>query len=890
MTIPGQRIGLLGTLGAATLTALFVASPAARGTGPQVLPSVLEPAGTGGTAALDRALAKLATSKRLLVVGAHPDDEDTALLAAISLGQGGEAAYLALSRGEGGQNLIGPELGVGLGLVRSQELLAARRVDGARQYFSRAFDFGYTRSLDETLRFWPKETLLEDVVRILRRFKPQVLVSVFANDASGGHGQHQAAGHVAYEAFHLAGEAGAIPALADENLAPWSPAALWRTSWFNPDAATAKIQMGALEPFSGHSLLQLAMSSRGQHRSQDMGRLLELGPREGGWIFVEGAPGTDGKDFWSGIDTSLAGLAASAPPALAAAIRPLLASAGAHATAARSAMVAPAGAERERVADEVAAALADLRSASLATEACAAASCRATAELLTEKTVVAESALALACGLAIDAASDREALPPGDALAVTLTLWNTGGAPIAVRRAWIEGEVAPGTALPIEAGRSLAPGELGKWETKAAVPDDARLSRPYFLTRPMVGDLYDWSAAPPLWRGEPFEPPPFGVAVELQRGAATFVVRREIVARTADQVKGEIRRPLRVVPPVEVKLAPETLVWPLGRSAPALELEIQSNLAAPVEGKIVLAGEGCVAAREMPFRVAEPRGEARLSTAAPDCSGNRPGRFAVAGRATLADGRRSDGALPLVDYPHIRPQVWPHEATTTVVRADIRWPRLDRVGYVVGAADRVPAALESIGVPLERLSAAALESGDFARFDAIVVGSRAYESEPALPRAQPRLLDWVRSGGLLLVQYQQYPFIEGKFAPLPMEIARPHDRITDETAPVRILAPAHPVFLRPNRIEAADWEGWVQERALYLPHSWDPGYSPLLAMTDPDQPEQQGALLVAPLGKGTYVYTGIAFFRELPAGVPGAYRLFANLLALAHPNAGGEKP
>jgi hypothetical protein len=259
----------------------------------------------------------------------------------------------------------------------------------------------------------------------------------------------------------------------------------------------------------------------------------------------------------------------------------------------------------------------------------------------------------------------------------------------------------------------------------------------------------------------------------------------------------------------------------------------------------------------------------------------QPGRSDIEITAVTADGARHALALPLVDYEHIRATPYPEPARAAVSAADVLLPPLERVGYVRGASDRVPEYLAEIGVPLEVLEPAALEHADLAAYDAIVVGSRAYEVEPALGRANPRLLDYVRGGGLLVVQYQQYPFVEGGFAPFPLDIARPHGRVTDETAPVTLLEPGHPVFHRPNEIAAADWQGWVQERGLYMPATWDQAYAPLLEMKDPDQDEpQRGALLVAELGEGTWVYTGLAFFRQLPAGVPGAYRLFANLLAL----------
>jgi hypothetical protein len=265
-------------------------------------------------------------------------------------------------------------------------------------------------------------------------------------------------------------------------------------------------------------------------------------------------------------------------------------------------------------------------------------------------------------------------------------------------------------------------------------------------------------------------------------------------------------------------------------------------------------------------------------------AGVAPGSYRIGVTVVVEEPPAAAGrwelAVPLVAYPHIRATPHPEPAVATIAAADVALPPLDRVGYVRGASDRVPELLAEVGVPLQVLEPAALAATDFAAYDAIVIGSRAYETEPALARANPRLLDYVRRGGLLVVQYQQYAFVEGGFAPLPLTIGRPHGRVTDEVAPVTLLAPAHPVFHVPNEIAARDWEGWVQERGLYFPATWDEGYLPLLAMADPGQPDQRGALLVARLGEGAYVYTGLAFFRQLPAGVPGAYRLFANLLAL----------
>ncbi|HSL84575.1 MAG TPA: PIG-L family deacetylase, partial [Thermoanaerobaculia bacterium] len=278
--------------------------------------SPLEPASTGGLPLVERALAKLTQHRRLLVIGAHPDDEDTSVLALVSRGLGGEAAYLSLSRGEGGQNVIGPELGVELGLLRSRELLAAREVDGARQYFTRAYDFGYTRSLEETLEKWPREVLLLDAVRVIRRFRPQVIVSIFP-PGGGGHGQHQAAGVTAHEAFERAGDAGAFPEPAEADGpsggGPWAPTALFRATWFDRDSTTLETALGRLDPLSGKSLFQIAMASRSMHRSQDMGRVQPLGAYPGRYAWVAGPGGPESSDLVAGIDTRLEAIAEVLP-------------------------------------------------------------------------------------------------------------------------------------------------------------------------------------------------------------------------------------------------------------------------------------------------------------------------------------------------------------------------------------------------------------------------------------------------------------------------------------------------------------------------------------------------------------------------------------------------
>jgi LmbE family N-acetylglucosaminyl deacetylase len=839
-------------------------------------PSPLEPASTGGAATVDRALAKLSTHKRLLVVGAHPDDEDTSLIALVARGLGGEAAYLSLSRGEGGQNLIGPELGVGLGLIRSRELLAARSVDGGRQFFTRAYDFGYTRSLDETLRLWPKDVLVEDAVRVIRRFKPQVVVSVFPGVPHPNHGQHQAAGVTAYAAFPLAGAAGALPQLAAEGLLPWAPQALYRSTRFEPDGAkttTLVLPLNGIDPLAGKSIFQLAMASRSMHRSQDMGQIQRLGPQESQVGWVDGAAGKEGKDLFAGIDTRLSAMAAS------------VADAGRRKTAEDRLSAAQAAAERTRAAlaparlDASVPGLLEVLRNLREARAALGPDDRAAADLIDEKIDVAEAGLAAAAGIAVDATTAREELIDGETFTVQASLWDNGSR--AVSGASIALAPAPEWSAESISGeaKELAAGALGAWEIKPTVPASAPATIPYFLRKPLAGSLYEWSAATPAERGEPFGPPTLTARFSFTLEGVPVTLEREVVHLHRDQALGEVRRPLRVVPKVEVATADELLVWPVQSREPRrLRVTLTSHAPGPVSGRLEATGWPSVAARPFTLESAGEPADLELTLTPP--KDLKPGRTNLELAAVLDDGQRFSLAVPELDYPHIRPTPRPAPARVVIQTADLKLPPLKRVGYVRGASDRVPQFLRQVGVPIELLGPEQLENGNLGTFDAIVVGSRAYETDPALGRANHRLLDYVKNGGLMIVQYQQYPYIEGKFPPFPLEIARPHDRITDETAAVTLLDPASPVFTVPNKIGPDDWNGWIQERGLYFAHTWDPAYTPLLSMKDPDTEELKGGLLVAKLGKGTYVYTALAFFRELPAGVPGAYRLFANLLAL----------
>ncbi len=398
---------------------------------------------------------------------------------------------------------------------------------------------------------------------------------------------------------------------------------------------------------------------------------------------------------------------------------------------------------------------------------------------------------------------------------------------------------------------------------------------------------------PAAVRGLPFEPPPVTATVRLFIGGEPVTLTREVVYRYRDQAIGEIRRPIFVTRDLDVAITPDELLWPIdggSREPRHFTVTTTSRTRASIAARAAVtapAGWPIPAAESLAFAREDESKSVTVAVAPPAADSLKPGMYDVRASAALIDGRKIDGWLEIIDYPHIRPRALSRTSVAQVRAARLLLPGLSRVGYVRGAADRVPEALLAVGVPLELIGPDSLARGDLSRYDAIVIGSRAYETDAALGANNGRVLEYVKNGGLLIVQYQQYPFVDGGFAPYALHIARPHDRVTDENATVTALDPAHPVFHYPNDIGPEDWRGWVQERGLYFAHDWDTTYVPLLETHDPPpNPPQalKGGLLVAPVGRGTYVYSGLSFFRQLPAGVPGAYRLFVNLLGLKRKN------
>ncbi len=836
-------------------------------------------AGEGGAAALGELVDGLGVSVRVLMIGAHPDDEDTRLITWLTKGEHADVAYLSLTRGDGGQNLIGNELGEALGVIRTEELLAARRLDGAHQYFTRAYDFGFSKSADESFQHWPHDSVLSDVVTIIRAFRPHVIVSVFSGTPRDGHGQHQVAGIVAREAFDAAMDTVRFPRSATAGLGPWTPLKFYRSrSYWGGEGATFTYNAGQYDPLLGESYAELAAQSRSQHKSQGFGRVAELGSmtgsvrREASRVGAPGDPGRE-RSIFSGIDTTWGRLDSlvSRPEERALVARLVAASREAREkidlfdpsksvdalTTTYEALAALAAAEREspHPSQDVLASVAD----GLA---------RTTRALL------------MARGIAIEATVDRDFVALGDSVAVSVGVYNRGKLPVAVR------VLRPGATLALASAAKGTGGARPATSGSSAVviaPDSAyvrtifvhgdSLSRPWWLVTPRRGDMFSVPVD-----GKSEDSRRLGPTVRLVFDDGTVETEVPVVHVFGDPVRGEVRQPLRVVPPVSVTLdrtvalaragAPiERTVRVTVRSAVAsmsnatLSLELPRGLTADsVMRTITLPGLDSSASYSFTMRGTLTPGEHRLA-------------------ASVRSGGETYGiGYTSIDYDHIRPRNMYRDASVAIHAVDAALPPGLKVGYIQGVGDNVAPALRELGVPLTLIDPASLATADLSRFNTIVIGTRAYQSHPALATTNARLLSWVRQGGTLVVQYGQYEMARPGMMPYPVTLSRPAARVTDENAPVKVLKPESPLLTWPNRIGPDDWQGWVQERSVYMPTTFDSHYTALLEMHDPGEEPNDAAILVTPYGKGSSVYTTLSLFRQLPAGNSGGARLMLNLL------------
>jgi LmbE family N-acetylglucosaminyl deacetylase len=848
----------------------------------------------GGAAGAWQRILKLQTTASVMHTTAHPDDEHGGLLAMLSRGQGARVSLLTLTRGESGDNAIGPELFDGVGLIRTEELLAANRYYGVdRQYFTTAVDYGFSKRLDEALDKWGTDDVLREVVKIIRTERPFVIISRFQGNQRDGHGNHQAAGLITQQAFKAAADPKMFPEQLAEHLRPWQALKLYMGGVRENEDWTIRVDTGAYDPVLGESYQTFGRLGLSFQRSQNGGRFFsQPGPSIAYYKRLQSVVDAPAKEesFFDGIDTTLTGV-----------YRALRTSrAGAEEHLAPVERELRAAKEAFRFTDPAAAVPALTAAASWLGSALSHLGGDADVKFILEaKLRQVEDALHAALGLRLtaiaqpagtpDAAGPFNAGPPamppvvpGQPFEVRLTFVN----PSAVRLKDVQLKVGGDDGVRIIDTEWSAPQEAGQNQPITAkvtvTPDpDARPTRPNF-TRASINDGR-YRVTSPRDAFEPALRSPFGGWVTYRVGVNEFPAsfRVPVTRLEANLPYGFDTRVLAIVPAIAVTLAPANAIVPPGSRSLKLTAEVVNNRDGDSEGSLTLkvpAGWTASPATHR-FRFERP-GERRLypfELTVP-ALGNR--EYRVEAVAT-SGGRQYSEGYTTIKHRDLETRYLYRQAATAVRGVDVRLAPGLKVGYVMGIGDDVPSGLAQLGAEVELLDEQDLATSNLSRFNAIMTGTRAYAVRDDLKTYNQRLLDYVRDGGNLIVLYNTQEFIPKLHAPFPGELPRTAEEVSEEDSPVEILAPAAPVFTTPNRITKADFDGWMEQRGSKFWATWDARYEPMLATWDKGQPPQKGGWLHARYGKGHYTYFAYAFHRQLPYGVPGAYRLLANLLSQA---------
>ncbi len=800
-----------------------------------------------GAARLRLQLERLNRVGKVLHIAAHPDDENTAFLSFSARGWQYRTAYLSLTRGEGGQNLIGTEQGEWMGLIRTQELLAARRIDGAEQYFSRAIDFGFSKNAAETLTKWDREKILGDIVYHIRRFQPDIIVLRFSGTPADGHGQHQASSILGREAFAAAADPARFPALG----APWqAKRLLLNIPAFTPamakaaEAAPNKIvlDVGAYDPVLGYSFGEIAGISRSQHRSQAMGWRQQPGQMREYFQVLAGAPATT--DLMEGVDTTWARIPGSAK------VAQTLALAAAEYKDRAPEKIVPILQQARRELDAL------------------------SHPLAREKRGEIDEAILQAAGLHLEVQASKYHAVVGTPVDLAFSAVNRSPLNISLFALHLNARTVP-------VNKPLLSGQTFTQIESVSMPPSP--TQPYWLQRLKGETMYDIADVRDLAQ-------PDGPLVNNTTGF-TVVINGEpqfvpvpAAHRYVDRIYGQLSRPLLAVPPAVVRIADKALLFP--NSAPR-EVAVQVTALAPdTRGTVTLKAPAgwTVTPASRDFQAGANEQQSLLFQVAPPASE----QTGILKAEVIVGGKSYSLTMTTVDYPHIPPQSAFTPAEAKLLRTDVRTTSKN-VGYIMGAGDEVPRALEQLGCTVTLLSRENLAQDNLSKYDAIVTGVRAFNTRPDLRANARRLHDYASNGGTLIVQYNVMeggffggdPKLLDNIGPYPITINS--GRVTVEDSQVEFNA-THPLLNKPNKIVAKDFDGWVQERGLYFAATWDPKYETLFQMHDPGENGLKGGTLYTKHGKGAYVFTPLSWFRQLPAGVPGAYRIFANFLSAGSAN------
>jgi LmbE family N-acetylglucosaminyl deacetylase len=847
------------------LVLFFVIAAVTKDTMAQMQP-IPEDEGSNG---FGLALRKLPKVGSFMYICAHPDDENNALYAKLGRGEGLRTGLLTLTRGDGGQNELGPELFQALGVLRTEELASMHRYDLAQQFYSRAFEFGYSFSVEETFQKWGREEIVKDIVRVLRTFRPTVVLTMNPSGTGGGQ-HHQASAQLTAEAFRLAGDPEQFPDQISEGLRPWRPLRLFQSK--NPGiggtiTGDVVVDLSGYDPLLGESYVEFGTKARSLHRCQGMGSLARPRDVKVGYFLTSSTIDSSrmSTSFYDQIDTSLQ-VISTLDPSLESSVSLL----GGYIDWAVEAH------QRANYSSAVKAVMTGLdlvRTMKFQTV-------NAEAKfLLEQKEKDFLDAARKGNFIYLDALlmeTTDSLVTPGETFKVSVQFQSRG------ENSEVEAVAAslitpPGWSATLIQER----GDLYIFQVKT--PEDAAPTKPYWYRKDLNVDRY---ATENDYTGiEPYVPAPVIAKVTyLSNGISASVVKPVHYRRFDLDTGGERRSEIAVAPKVSISFNTPRCLVTLGNQKPCKmkvrltsfskeEFEAVLNLSVPAGWKLNSYTKAVKLTGENDTRT--------INVILTPPSGLKQGKFYLKAKATVGT-EVFNQEIQKIDYHHIRSRQFFKPAEVTVSVIDVKMPRGLKVGYIMGVGDQVGMATEQMGAVVTYLDEDDLESGNLSQFDVIITGVRAYLKRGDLIQNNSRLLEYVKNGGHMVVQYNKYEFMRDQFTPYPARINRPHDRITVEEAPVKVLLPRHQVFRTPNRLNAGDWNNWVQERGLYFFGEWDSHFTPLLEIQDPwpyNNEPKNGSLMITDYGRGSYIYTGLAFFRQLPAGTEGAFRLWSNLIS-----------
>lgn len=788
-------------------------------------------------------LLRLQETKRVLYIAAHPDDENTRMITYLGNHEHAQVAYLSLTRGDGGQNLIGKELGLELGMIRTQELLKARETDGGTQFFSRAIDFGYSRNPAETLNNWDKEKLLSDVVWIIRSFQPDIIINRFNTTPGTTHGHHTTSAILSVEAFREAAKTTAFP----DQLTLTNPWQAKRVFWngynwgapYEPgaDKVYHAFQVGGFDPLLGTTYSQIAADSRTMHKSQGFGATAQIGESQDYIELIDGEP--FGEDPFEGVANRWESIKNG--PQVEAAI--------AHAINEFNFLEPYRNVSRlvqiKKLLDAV---ISDR-------------------PWVREKQFQIEQLILDALGMDMEFNVNKELAYPSEEIHTSLVVNNPTDSEVRVLSfAVLDKEVS--------IGQVIKNNKVFRREFPLVLPDDYPISQPYWLEQPPENSLF--TIPDQKDRGRAFNDAAVSGTVRLLVDGVEIAQKIPLKFKYNDPVDGEVNQPFTVIPEIRLSVNKEN-VFTLNGQPEMVEVEVSFEEEIK-DGKLIFEGLSTRGYEEMSKRVDKERSriyyQIRVNAAAV------PGKEEIAVKFQTREGKVFDQGMKRISYKHIPNLTYFPASTFNLINLSLNISP-QRIGYIPGAGDDIPEVLTNLGYDVTMLENGSLNAERLGQFNTVIVGIRAYNTNQNLANHQADLMKYVASGGNLIIQYNtSSPLLVSNLGPYPFQLSR--DRVTVEGSPVRLKNGSHKVLTFPNKIGVGDFDGWVQERGLYFPGSWDSQYVTPLVMQDPGEEETRGGLLLADYGNGTYTYSGISWFRLLPAGVPGAIKLFVNLIEQAN--------